>query len=351
MRPLSRRQALISTAGLAVACGLGGLALAFSHAGFAAPGAHRSLGLALALLAALATTAVAGLALFLHLLARTDELRLANQALGERNRELELTSKAKTRFVANLSHELRNPLSAVIGYAELMASGRFGTLDERQHEHLGVIRESGEHLLSLIEELQDMARVEAGHLHLESAPVDPAAVIRGCAAALRMMADRREVQIEIDAPAGARVMLDPTRLRQVVLNYVSNAIKFSPRAGMVAVRLRHEGGGIRVEVSDDGPGLSAGDQARVFEEFFQVPGSDRSGTGLGLAVTRRIVETQGGQVGVRSQPGIGSTFAAWWPATEIGAALELARPPRPVSIDSSGPLAPDRQSAGALGVS
>jgi signal transduction histidine kinase len=146
-------------------------------------------------------------------------------------------------------------------------------------------------------------------------------------------------------------MLDPTRLRQVVLNYLSNAIKFSPRAGMVAVRLRHEGGGIRVEVSDDGPGLSAGDQARVFEEFFQVPGSDRSGTGLGLAVTRRIVETQGGQVGVRSQPGIGSTFAAWWPATEIGAALELARPPRPVSIDSSGPLAPDRQSAGALGVS
>jgi signal transduction histidine kinase len=255
-----------------------------------------------------------------------DQLRQANQALAVRNRELEAASHAKARFVANLSHELRNPLSAVLGYSELMVSGRFGSLDGRQLEHLGVIRESGEHLVSLVEELLDMAQVEAGHLRLESAPIDPAAVIRGCVAALHTMAARRELRVEIDAPACGLVMLDPTRLRQVVLNFVSNAIKFSPQGGTVTVRVRRQARGVQIEVRDAGPGLSAPDQARVFEEFFQVPGRERSGTGLGLAVTRLIVEAQGGRVGVRSQLGAGSTFSAWLPAAPVEAVHDLIPP-------------------------
>ncbi|HEY2007167.1 MAG TPA: HAMP domain-containing sensor histidine kinase, partial [Solirubrobacteraceae bacterium] len=280
MWPVRRRQALISALGLLTAAGLGALGMAVGHS---VPSARAggAPALDLGLLAGLAAAAVAALALLLHLLTRTDELRRANQALAVRNRELEAASEAKTRFVANLSHELCNPLSSVVGYAELMASGRCGHLDERQLEHVGVIRESGEHLVSLVEELLDMARVEAGQLRLEGAPIDPAAVVRGCAAALQTTAAQREVRLEVDAPGSDLVMLDPTRLRQVVLNFVSNAIKFSPHAGTVAIRLRHQGGGVRVEVSDAGPGLSMRDQARVFEEFFQVAGRERSGTGLG----------------------------------------------------------------------
>jgi signal transduction histidine kinase len=289
--------------------------------------------LALGLLSGLALTALAGLALLLRLLARGDELRRTNAALAERNRELERASTAKNRFVASLSHELRNPLGAVIGYAELMGSGRFGALDARQREHVDVIQDSGQHMLALIDELLDMARIEAGHLRLENAPVDPAAVVRGCAAALRTMAEQREIHIELETtPSSGLVMLDPTRLRQVVLNFVSNAIKFSPRAGTVNVRLRHTGGGIRLEVSDAGPGLTPADQARVFEEFFQARGGKRAGTGLGLAVTRLIVEAQGGRVAVHSQPGAGSTFSAWFPAAEADAVVALARPPMSLSL-------------------
>jgi signal transduction histidine kinase len=334
MHPARRRQAIIACLGLTIVAGLGALAHAVSQSDPAAHGngAAGTSHLALGLLSGLALTALAGLALLLRLLARGEELRRANAALAERNRELERASTAKNRFVASLSHELRNPLGAVIGYAELMGSGRFGALDARQQEHLDLIQESGQHMLALIDELLDMARIEAGHLRLENAPVDPAAVVRGCAAALRTMAEQREIQIELETPSSGLVMLDPTRLRQVVLNFVSNAIKFSPPAGTVNVRLRHTDGGISVEVSDAGPGLTPADQARVFEEFFQARGSERTGTGLGLAVTRLIVEAQGGRVAVHSRPGAGSTFSAWFPAADADAVVDMARPPLSLSL-------------------
>ncbi len=283
----------------------------------------------LVLLAGLAASALVSLSLLVRLLTRTEQLRRANRALSERNQALEAAGQARTRFVASLSHELRNPLSAVIGYSELMAGGRCGALDERQQEPVEIIHESAQHMLSLIDELLDMSRIEAGHLRLESAPVDPAAILRGCAGTLRAAAERRRVRVVLDAPGSELALLDPTRLRQVVLNFLSNAIKFSPEGGGVRLGLRREGGGIRVEVADAGPGLSLTDQTRVFDAFYQVAGTERTGTGLGLAVTRLIVEAQGGQVGLRSRPGKGSTFLAWIPVADAGdyVGVEIDAPP------------------------
>lgn len=284
------------------------------------------------LLAGLAVSALLSLSLLIRLLARTEQLRRANHDLSQRNHALELAGEARTRFVASLSHELRNPLSAVIGFSELIAGGRCGPLGERQQEPVSIIHESAQHMLSLIDELLDMSRVEAGHLRLESAPVDPAAILRGCAGTLRAAAERRRVRVVLDAPGAQLVLLDPTRLRQVALNFLSNAIKFSPKGGVVRLRLGREIDGIRVEVADAGPGLSPDDQSRVFEAFYQVPGTERTGTGLGLAVTRLIVEAQGGHVGCGSRPGEGSTFHAWLPVTDARdyAGVELDDPPHGV---------------------
>jgi signal transduction histidine kinase len=279
------------------------------------------------LLGGLAASALVSPSLLVRLLTRSEQLRRTNRALSERNQALEAAAQAKTRFVASLSHELRNPLGAVIGYSELMAAGRCGPLGERAQEHVSIVRDSAGHMLNLIDELLDVSRIEAGQLRLETAPVDPAVIARGCVAALQTTAERRQIQIALDAPGYGLVLLDPTRLRQMVLNYLSNAIKVSPDGSVVALRLLRERDGLRVEVTDAGPGLSLADQSRVFEEFFQVEGTERSGTGLGLAVTRVIVEAQGGHVGLRSRPGHGSTFLAWLPAAEVEVKGALTRAP------------------------
>lgn len=284
------------------------------------------------LLGGLAASALVSLSLLVRLLTRSEQLRRTNRVLSERNQALEAAAQAKTRFVASLSHELRNPLGAVIGYSELMAAGRCGPLGERAQEHVSIVRDSAGHMLNLIDELLDVSRIEAGQLRLETAPVDPAVIARGCVAALQTTAERRQIQIALDAPGYGLVLLDPTRLRQVVLNYLSNAIKFSPDGSVVALRLLRERDGLRVEVTDAGPGLSLADQSRVFEEFFQVEGTERSGTGLGLAVTRVIVEAQGGNVGLRSRPGHGSTFLAWLPAAEVEVEVEGALTRAPVGL-------------------
>ncbi len=293
----------VSLLGLSIA----GSVVAFAVGTAAGPGwrlALACLGAAVAIL----------LLIILGLLIASAELSRSNRALQRRNRELQSASEAKSRFVANMSHELRNPLNAVIGFSELMQHGRLGPLAERQREHLGIIRASAQHLLTLINDALDVARIEAGHIRLEPEPVDPAAIATACAASLRTVAASRSIHMEIDQrPVGA-VMLDPGRLRQVILNYLSNAIKFSSEGGRVTITLRREDGRLAVEVSDTGPGVDPADQGRVFDEFFQLPGRDRSGSGLGLAVTKLIVEAQRGEVGVRSTPGLGSTFYALLPA-------------------------------------
>ena len=268
------------------------------------------------LLAGFATAAIICLFLVVRLLAQSAELGRANRTLARGNRDLQLATEAKSRFVANLSHELRNPLGAVIGYAELMHAGRLGPLADRQLEHLGVIRASAEHILELIDDLLDLARIEAGHIRLQPSPLDAAEVASACVTSLSRLAETRKVAVDLDAPRAGLLMLDPTRLRQVILNYVSNAIKFTQPDGRVTVSVRRQEGGLLVEVTDTGPGIEPADQEQVFDEFFQVPGAEHAGTGLGLAVTKRIVEAQGGTVALRSRRGAGSTFSAWLPAAD-----------------------------------
>jgi two-component system, cell cycle sensor histidine kinase DivJ len=266
--------------------------------------------------------------------ARLSKLRRANHALVRQNRELQQASDAKDRFVAKLSHELRNPLSAVLGFAELMETGRLGPLADGHRENIGLIRDSTEHVLTLVDELLDLARIEAGHLRLEAAPVEPAAIISACVSSLAPMADARGVRVRLDAPRHGVVLVDPTRLRQVVLNFASNAIKFTPAGGHVTVRLAREPSVLRLEVCDDGLGIAPEDQPWVFEEFFQLPGRERSGSGLGLSVTKRIVEAQGGSVELQSSLGQGSTFTARLPvSTSPSLTAGIARAcPRPLQI-------------------
>lgn len=253
-------------------------------------------------------------AALVFLLARAAQLGRANRELELRNLQLHCTTEAKSRFVANLSHELRTPLNAVIGFSELMHDGRTGRVSDTQREQLGIIRSSADHLLTLINEALDLAQVEAGHIRLDPQPLKPAAIAAECVSSLRWIAAEEGIRIELEPSTAGFVMLDPARLRQVILNYLSNAIKFTGERGTVRVRLAAQAGRLTLEVSDTGAGIAPEHHARVFEAFMQVSEHRHGGTGLGLAVTKLIVEAQGGRVGFRSRLGEGSVFYAWLPA-------------------------------------
>jgi signal transduction histidine kinase len=247
-----------------------------------------------------------------------ERLRLDNARLASHDEALERASEARTRFIANMSHELRTPLNAVIGFAELLHEEWAGPISETQSEHLEIIRGSADHLLVLVNDVLDLARIEAGHMRLDPEPVQPAEIAQQCIRSLRPIADERGVELHLEPADAGTVALDPGRLRQVVLNYLSNAIRFTGPGGKVTMTLAREVHRLRIEVADTGIGISSEDQGRIFEEFVQVGSAASGGSGLGLAVTRRIVQAQGGQVGVSSQPGLGSTFYAWLPWGAVG---------------------------------
>ena len=245
---------------------------------------------------------------------RRDAVRLerANTDLELRNREVEEANAAKSAFLAGMSHELRTPLNGIIGFAELMHDGRVGPVSGDHREYLGDILTSARHLLELINDVLDIAKVEAGRMDFEPECVDLAQVAGTVEAALRPLADERGIRLSSDVEPGLDcVWLDPRRLRQVLINYGSNAIKFSGPGGEVRIVLRAAGEAIDVEVHDTGIGIAPEDIPTLFSEFGQLRNPyEQSGTGLGLALTKRLVEAQGGTVGVESQPGVGSIFSA-----------------------------------------
>ncbi|MBZ5617400.1 MAG: response regulator [Acidobacteriia bacterium] len=253
-----------------------------------------------------------------------EQLRSQNLELEERNRRIEAASRMKTEFLANMSHELRSPLNGIIGFSELLYDGRLGTLPERPRELLGRIHASASHLLQLINGVLDLSKIETGHLEFRPERLLVSHLIREVTGILSGLAAEKMLRIETEIEAGVdAVTIDAGRFRQVLYNYLSNALKFTGERGRVVVRLKSEGATeFRLEVSDTGIGVSESDMGRLFVEFQQLNATTAKryqGTGLGLALTKRIVEAQGGRVGVASRPGEGSTFFAVLPRVPLTA--------------------------------
>jgi len=221
-------------------------------------------------------------------------------------------------FITELAHEMRTPLNSVIGFASIIQSGKAGPVNEKQREFLGHILGSARHLLELVNDALDMAKLDAGKVHFEIEPVALAPMVNEVCGSMHIAAEEKSVALSATVdPVIESVMLDRTRLRQVMLNYLSNAIKFTANGGRVTLRVAPAGeNAIRIDVEDTGIGISDEDATRLFNDFQQLDpsGAKDSGFGLGLALTKRIVEAQGGSVGVRSIRGTGSTFWAILPA-------------------------------------
>nr|MBA2382832.1 HAMP domain-containing histidine kinase [Chloroflexota bacterium] len=226
-------------------------------------------------------------------------------------RELEAASHHKSEFLANMSHELRTPLNAISGFSQVLRKQLFGEINEKQAEYLDDVLASARDLLSLIDDVLDLAKVEAGQVELEVAPFAlPEALERGVAI-VRERATKDGVRVSLSWDPGVDMVIgDERRMRQVVFNLLSNAVKFAPAGSTVDVIAVRVDGDVRVSVRDSGPGIAPEDQARIFEEFQQAAAGreQREGTGLGLALSRRLVELHGGHIWVDSEVGRGSTF-------------------------------------------
>jgi signal transduction histidine kinase/DNA-binding response OmpR family regulator len=248
------------------------------------------------------------------------EVLAAQEALAARLEEtvgaLEAAGAAKSDFLASMSHELRTPLNAIIGFSSLMASQREvegGLVVPREWiEH---VRTGGEHLLALINDVLDLAKVESGRLDLATEAVDIGSAVAASIAGLRPLADRKGQRLESTVEPSVIIEADPGRLRQILYNLLSNAIKYTPEGGSISVVATRSHEEVRIAVTDSGVGIAPDDHARVFEEFRQVgdPAQHQSGTGLGLALTRRLVEAHGGRIEVESELGRGSTFTVALP--------------------------------------
>jgi GAF domain-containing protein len=240
-----------------------------------------------------------------------ENVRLFDE-IQDKSRQLEEASQHKSQFLANMSHELRTPLNAILGYSELMADGAYGEPSEKMLGILKRLEANGKHLLGLINDVLDLSKIEAGQLVLELSDYSVQDIAQTVRSTLEPLAADKKLAFKLELapelPAGHG---DGRRLTQVLINLVGNAIKFTD-AGEVAIKAEANNGAFYVSVRDTGPGISAADQARLFQEFQQADNAitrKKGGTGLGLAISKRIIEMHGGEIWVESQPGHGSIFA------------------------------------------
>ncbi len=232
--------------------------------------------------------------------------------IQEKSRQLEVAGKHKSEFLANMSHELRTPLNAIIGFSEVLLDKMFGELNEKQEDYLKDIFTSGKHLLSLINDILDLSKIEAGRMDLENSNFEIPDALNNALTLIRERATRHNITLVLEvAPEVGEWRADERKFKQIMLNLLSNAVKFTSDGGRVEVRARKDGEMLEVAVKDTGIGIAAEDHAAVFEEFRQVGRhytNKNEGTGLGLALTKRFVRLHGGRLWLESEPGHGSTF-------------------------------------------
>ena len=246
-----------------------------------------------------------------------ENVRLFNES-EDKGRQLEAANKHKSDFLANMSHELRTPLNAIIGFSEVMLSGMAGAMPDKQREFIGDIRDSGKHLLALINDILDLSKIEAGRMELDVTHFDLPAAMANAMTLVRGRAERHGIRLrsEVESEIGA-YQGDERKFKQIMLNLLTNAVKFTPEGGRVIMGARRMNGAYVFSVTDTGVGIAPEDQQTIFEEFKQV-GKDydkkAEGTGLGLALTKRLVELHGGRIAVESTVGKGSRFTFTLPA-------------------------------------
>jgi len=236
-------------------------------------------------------------------------------------------SEAKSRFVAAMSHELRTPLNSILGFSQLLAGSGTGELNERQRRYVGHIESSGRHLLALINDVLDLSKVEAGQMEVELEPIELQPLLEEATSQLRPIADLKPLDLIVDPAPAIWIRADRRRFLQVMLNLLSNAIKFTGPGGLIRITATRSGRAAEVAVSDTGIGIPESEQQRIFEEFTQVegPSSESEGTGLGLALSRRLLQLMRGSIRLESSPGSGSTFTISIPRIRPGEVAD-ARP-------------------------
>jgi signal transduction histidine kinase len=229
-----------------------------------------------------------------------------------KSREIEAANRHKSEFLANMSHELRTPLTAIIGFSEVLSQKVFGEMNDKQSEYMDDIISSGRHLLSLINDILDLSKVEAGRMDLDLNRFDVPMAIENALILIRERATRHAIKVQhhVDERLG-EIVGDERKFKQILLNLLSNAVKFTPEGGRIDVDAALSKDSVEISVSDTGIGIAPEHQETIFEEFRQVgsdPSKKREGTGLGLTLTKRFVELHGGTIRVESIPGKGSTF-------------------------------------------
>jgi PAS domain S-box-containing protein len=260
-----------------------------------------------------------------------DQLELRNRELEVQNERVQEANRLKSEFLARMSHELRTPLNSIIGFSEYLATQGNGNLTPEQHEYLDDIRNSGNHLLQLINDVLDLAKVEAGKMELGPEAFSPRQAVDEVCSVVRRMVKEKGIHLRSSVDSTlATVTLDPLRFKQILYNLVSNAVKFTDPSGRIDIKLRRNGSGkVRLDVTDTGIGISREALPRLFREFEQLdagPGRRYQGSGLGLSLTKKLVELHGGTIGVESEVGKGTTFSVMLPAE-----LPAASPEGPAS--------------------
>jgi len=249
----------------------------------------------------------------------TAELAAKNELLEARNLEIEQANRMKDEFLASMSHELRTPLHTIIGFSELLGEQLEGPLNEKQHRFVGHILHDALHLLELINEILDISKIESGRLELKRESFDFGLCVEDVLTGIRQQAASKNIVLANEIRSQHMLNADRVRIKEILYNLLSNALKFSLEGGRVWVEGTRSGDFLHVAVCDTGIGIAEGELSSIFDKFYQVKdvkGAGREGTGLGLAITKRLVESHGGTISVESRPGHGSRFKLTLPLRE-----------------------------------